>query len=49
MKADNISASFSPWNALILIGISIVITLIGGFIPAKKAAKKDPVLELRSE
>ena len=39
-----------PWqNALILIGLSVVLTLIGGFIPAKQAAKKDPVIALRSE
>lgn len=49
MKADNISADFTPLNAIILIGISILITLIGGLIPARKAAKKDPVLALRSE
>lgn len=35
--------------ALVLIAISVVITLVGGLIPAKKAAKKDPVLALRSE
>ena len=39
-----------PWeNALILIGLSVILTLLGGFIPAKKAAKKDPVIALRSE
>lgn len=35
--------------SLILIAISIVITIIGGLLPAKKAAKKDPVVALRTE
>lgn len=39
-----------PWSAaVLLIIISVMLTLIGGFIPAKKAAKKDPVEALRSE
>lgn len=33
----------------VLIAISIVITIIGGLLPAKKAAKKDPVIALRTE
>lgn len=36
-------------SSLILIVISIVITIIGGLLPAKKAAKKDPVIALRTE
>lgn len=36
-------------SSLILIAISIVITIIGGLLPAKKAAKKDPVIALRTE
>lgn len=36
-------------HAFILITISTILTLIGGFIPAKKASKKDPVEGLRSE
>ena len=36
-------------GAIILVIISIVLTVLAGFIPAKIAAKKDPVEALRSE
>ena len=42
-------AILNPKHALILIIISMSLTLIGGFIPAKIASKKDPVLALRTE
>jgi putative ABC transport system permease protein len=46
---DNISANLPIQYALILMGLSIILTLIGGFIPSKSAARKDPVAALRSE
>lgn len=39
-----------PWEAaFILIGISIVLTMLAGLIPSRIAAKKDPVESLRGE
>ena len=39
-----------PWlAAIILVLISMALTFIAGLIPAKMAAKKDPVVALRSE
>ena len=39
-----------PLNgAIILVILSVILTLIGGLIPSKKAAKKDPVTALRTE
>lgn len=39
-----------PWlGAIILIAISMVLTLIAGLIPSRVAAKKDPVVALRTE
>lgn len=35
--------------ALVLIALSVVLTLIGGLIPSKKAAKSDPVTALRTD
>ena len=36
-------------SALILVAISVIITAIGGVIPARKAASRDPVVALRTE
>ncbi len=46
---DNINAILPPAAALILIVLSVILTLIGGIIPSRKAAKSDPVTALRSE
>ena len=46
---ENINAILPPLAAFILILLSIVLTLIGGIIPSRKAAKSDPVTALRSE
>ena len=35
--------------ALILVGVSMLLTVISGLIPAKMASKKDPVIALRTE
>ena len=45
----DIVAQLPAANAVTLIVLSMVLTLIGGLIPSKKAAKKDPVIALRSE
>ncbi|HCA54622.1 MAG TPA: ABC transporter permease, partial [Ruminococcaceae bacterium] len=46
---DTVNA-FLPWlNALLLVTLSVLLTLIGGIIPSRKAAKKDPVTALRTE
>lgn len=45
----NVSAILPVDTALLLIGLSTILTLIGGWIPSKKAAKKDPVTALRTE
>ena len=45
----NASATLTPMAALILIGLSVFLTFIAGLIPARSAAKKDPVVALRSE
>lgn len=49
VDVSGVRASLPIASAFILIGLSIVLTLIGGFIPSKKAAKKDPVAALRTE
>ena len=46
---SNIHAVMTVADALILIGISVLLTLIGGLIPSRRAAKNDPVESLRTE
>ena len=42
-------ASLPALTAFIMVCVSVVLTLISGLIPAQSAAKKDPVIALRSE
>ena len=46
---QDINAQLPPVSGVILVVLSMGLTLLGGLIPAKKAAKKDPVIALRSE
>ena len=45
----NVKAALPLAAGIILITLSVLLTLIGGIIPSRKAAKEDPVLALRSE
>ena len=45
----DITAVLPLKGGAILVILSVILTLIGGLIPSKAAAKKDPVLALRSE
>ncbi|BBF42397.1 ABC-type antimicrobial peptide transport system, ATPase component [Lachnospiraceae bacterium KM106-2] len=49
LERTDVNASLPFGNAICLILLSILLTLIGGWIPSKKAAKRDPVIALRSE
>ncbi len=42
-------AQSNPLHLLALVGVSIVLTFIGGFIPSRLAARKNPVEALRVE
>ena len=42
-------AVLNPLHALLMICVSMVLTLISGLIPSSVAAKKDPVVALRTE
>ena len=45
----NITAQLPLMNAIVLIVLSMLLTMLGGIIPSQKAAQKDPVIALRSE
>lgn len=44
-----VSAALPIAGGIILIVLSVILTLIGGLIPSKKAAQEDPVTALRTE
>ena len=46
---SNVNAVLPVIPALVLIALSVVLTLLGGLIPSKKASKSDPVTALRTE
>ncbi len=46
---NNLSAYLPLPTAVILVVISVLLTLISGIIPSRSAAKKDPVVALRTE
>ena len=48
-KNNEITAILPVAASIVLIILSTILTLIGGLIPSRKAAKQDPVLALRSE
>lgn len=42
-------AALPAWQAVMMVAISVVLTLVSGLIPASAAAKQDPVVALRTE
>ena len=48
-ETDNVNAILPVGGALLLVILSVFLTFLGGLIPSKKAARKDPVTALRTE
>ena len=46
-ESNDVNAFLPLTNAIVLVVLSVLLTLIGGIIPSRKAAKKDPVAALR--
>ena len=46
---NDITAVLHPISAVILVVIATILTIIGGLLPSRSAAKKDPVIALRTE
>ena len=48
-NSTDVNATLPMQAGFVLIALSIILTLIGGIIPSKKAAKSDPVKALRTD
>ena len=46
---DGIRAFLPPGAGAVLVGLCVLLTFVGGFIPSRQAARQDPVAALRSE
>lgn len=46
---QNVNAVLPAVGGIVLVILSVILTLIGGIIPSRKAAKEDPVTALRTE
>ena len=49
LGTSTVSAALPGTSAVFLVILSVIITVLGGLIPANKAAKQDPVIALRAE
>ena len=49
IESTSVTVYLPVQAGVVLVLISVVITMLGGMIPARKAAKKDPVIALRTE
>ena len=45
----DVNAALPVTGGVVLVILSVVLTLIGGLIPSRKAAKQDPATALRTE
>ncbi|WP_420838624.1 ATP-binding cassette domain-containing protein [Bifidobacterium amazonense] len=49
LGAGSLTVALPVRYAAVLVAISVIITMLGGLLPARKAAKQDPVIALRAE
>ena len=49
MGTTEVNAALPASGGVALVILSVVLTLIGGLIPSRKAAKQDPATALRTE